>query len=82
MPAGTIRLKATDLADRDQAERQTVIGEMGYQYHFGPNETKVLADNAENRTLSANATVTLGSTVQQSVAPKVNIDSDGLEAIT
>ncbi len=79
---GTIRLRATDLADRDQAERQTVIGEMGYQYHFGPNESRVLAESNENRTLAANATVALGTATQQTVAPCVNFDSDNGEALT
>ncbi len=82
MPAGTIRLKATDLHDTDQAERQTVIGEMGYQWHFGPNETKVLADTGGNRTLAANATVKLGTTTQQTVAAGVNFDGDDLEGLT
>lgn len=82
MTAGTIRVRSTDLADRDQAERQTIIGEMGYQYHLGPNESKVLADNAENRTLAANATVKLGSTVQQAEAPGVLFDGDDNDAIT
>lgn len=82
MTLGTMRLRANDHSTRDQADRQTVIGEMGYQWHFGPNETKVLADNAENRTLSANATTALGSTVQQEVAPEVNIDDDDITAVT
>ena len=82
MTAGTIRLKASDLADRDQSERQTVIGEMGYQWHFGPNESKVLADTGGNRTLAANATVALGTSTQQTVAPCVNLDSAGLEAVS
>lgn len=82
MTHGTIRLKANDHSTRDQADRQTVVGEMGYQWHFGPNETKVLADNDENRTLSANATTSLGTTVQQTVAPEINIDDDDLAAVT
>jgi hypothetical protein len=82
MNAGTIRLRSDDQADRDHAERETVIGEMGYQWHFGPNESKVLADNAGNRTLSANATSSLGQSVQQAVAPDVNIDDDDIAAVT
>lgn len=82
MTYGTLRFRTTDLADKDQADKQTVIGEMGYQYHFGPNESRVLADNNENRTLSANATTSLGTSVQQSVAPAVNIDDDDLAAVT
>lgn len=76
MTHGTIRLRATDLADRDQAERQTVIDSDGYQWHLGPNESKVFADNAGTRTMAANATVKLGQSTQQATAPKVLADVD------
>lgn len=80
--SGTIRLRSTDQDDRDHAERQTVIGEDGYQWHFGPNEHKVLPDNDNNRTLAANATVKFGSSVQQAVAPEVLADVDDLEGVS
>lgn len=82
MNAGTINLRGTDGQDTDGSSSQTVIGEMGYQYHLAPNEHKTLADNAENRTLAANATVKFGSTTQQSVAPEILADVDDNVGIT
>lgn len=82
MSHGTVRIRSTDQEDIDHADRQTVIGEMGYEWHFGPNEAKVLPDSDENRTLAANATVKLGTTVQQAVAPEVLFDGDDNNAIT
>lgn len=80
MTAGTIRVRSTDRPAIDSQE--TVIGEMGYQWHFQPNETRVLADNAENRTLAANATGVLGTSVQQEVAPSVLLDDDDNVAVS
>jgi hypothetical protein len=80
MSGGTIRLRSTDRAAIDSQE--TVIGEMGYQWHFQPNETRVMADNEGNRTLSANATVSLGSTVQQEGSPNVLLDDDDNVAVS
>lgn len=82
MTHGTVRLRSDGQEDRDPAERQTVVGEMGYQWHFGPNESRVLHDSNENRTLAANATVKLGTSVQQAVAPDVKYDGDDAPAIT
>ena len=79
MTLGTIRLKSDDGSTRDAADVQVVIGEMGYQTQLSPNETRVLADNAGNRTLAANATVTLGTTTQQTVAAGINLDTDSGE---
>jgi hypothetical protein len=82
MSHGTVRLRNANPEDNDGSSRQTVIGEMGYEWHFGPNESKVIPDNAENRTLAANATVKLGTTVQQAVAPEVLFDGDDNNALT
>lgn len=73
---GTISLRANDLSKKPYGEAETVIGEMGYQYHFNTNEHKSLADINEHTTLAANATVKFGSSVQQSVAPNVLADVD------
>lgn len=73
---GYIRVRSDDQADRDHADRQTVVGEMGYQYHFGPNEAKVFADNNPNRIFASNATVKFGMDTQQSAAPAVKADVD------
>lgn len=82
MSHGTVRLRNINPEDNDGSSQQTVIGEMGYQWHFAPNESKVLPDNQGTRTLAANATVKLGSSVQQAVAPKVLYDGDDNNALT
>jgi len=82
MGHGTIRLRNANPEDNDGSSRQTVIGTDGHEWHFGPNECKVLPDNGPNRTLAANATVKLGTTVQQTVAPEVIFDGDDNNAIT
>ena len=79
---GTLRLKSEDYSDRDQAERQTVIDGDGYQWHLGPNETKVFPDNAGTRVMASNATVKLGQSTQQATAPEVIFDGDDNNAIT
>lgn len=78
---GTIRLKFQNPEDKAGEESQTVIGEMGYQWHFAPNETKVLTDDYGNRTLAANATGALGTDIQQTVAPNVVLDDDDNSAL-
>ena len=75
----SIRLKSVRQEGNDYTGPETVIGEMGYQYHFGPNETKVLPDH--ERPLASNATVKLGSLVQQSVAPSVIADVEDARGV-
>lgn len=76
MNAGTIRLRAKGMEDRDQAERQTIIDGDGYQWHLGPNEAKVFPDNAGTRVMASNATVKFGQSTQQATAPRVYADVD------
>ena len=82
MTAGTINLRATDLEDRDQAERQSVIDGDGYEWHFGPNEGHTLADNSATRMMAANATVKFGQSTQQATAPEVLADVDDVGGIS
>lgn len=70
----TIRLRNKQQEGKDYTQTQTVVGEMGYQYHFGPNESRVLPDH--EKTLASNATVKLGTDEQQAVAPEVVADVD------
>jgi len=76
---GNIRLRR----DGDDAEvagdsevTHTVIDNEGYQWHFGPNEAKVLPDDGNRTTLASNATVKWGTTTQQAAAPEVIADID------
>lgn len=76
---GTIRLRrdgtATEVAGGGEVT-QTVIDNEGYQWHFGPNESKVLPDDGNRITLAANATVEWGTTTQQADAPQVVADTE------
>lgn len=68
----TIRLKFEPQEGKDVTEGQSVIDSQGYEWRFGPNETKVLPD--ENRQiLASNATVKWGTSTRGE-APHVIAD--------
>ena len=60
-------------------QNMTIIGEDGYQWHFGPNERKVLPIDIVH-TCAANATSATGDATQQTYAPTILADDDDLTA--
>jgi hypothetical protein len=76
---GNIRLRrdgnAAEVAG-DPEVTHTVIDNAGYNWHFGPNESKALPDDGNRTTLASNATVKWGTTTQQAEAPGVIADID------
>ena len=53
---------------------QTVYDSDGYKYHLGPNESMSIADDGRIAQMAANATVKMGSSVQQTQSPGIVVD--------
>lgn len=73
---GNIRLKFVPQEGKDYTEPQSVVDSEGFTWNFGPNQTRVLPDDANRLTMAANATVKWGQTTQQTTAPEVKADVD------
>ncbi len=72
----TIRLVNKQQEGKDYTEAQAVTDSEGYAWNFGPNQTRVLPDDANRTTLASNATVKFGTDTQQEEAPAVVADVD------
>jgi hypothetical protein len=76
---GNIRLKSDRQEGKDYTTPETVIDSEGYSWNFGENQTQVLPDTGTNTTLASNATVKWGTATQQTEAPSVIADVEGIE---
>lgn len=79
---GTIRVKFKPQEGKDYTEPQSVIDSQGYEWNFGPNQTRVLPDDANRLTMASNATVKWGTSTQQATAPAVVADVDDVAGRT
>ena len=55
-------------------ENRTTIDTDGYQWHYGPNESRAFLDEGVHAMMASNATVAFAANLQQAVSPEVVAD--------